>query len=77
MTQTRLPQNFKEWRYCIEVLCKTPLTEAFVDDRILQLTELKNKLDRRFVELYGEAHRAQVLAWYRQVQEERSFADAP
>lgn len=76
MSSFRLPQNFKEWRYCIEVLCKTPLTEAFVANRIQQLTDLKSKLDRRFVELYGEDHRVQVLDWYRQVQKEGSFADA-
>lgn len=74
MSKFRLPQNFDEWRHCIEVLCRTPLTKSFVDNRIQQLTNLKGKLDRRFVEMYGEEHRVQVLAWYEQVQEEKSYA---
>lgn len=75
MTQVRLPQSLKEWRYCIEVLCGTPLTESFVESRIRQLTQLEDKLDRRFLELYGEEHRQQVLTWYRQVQSEGSFSE--
>lgn len=74
MSKVRVPANFKEWRHCIEVLCNTPLTESFVESRIQQLEKLQNKLDKRFVELYGEKHRQQVLTWYRQVQEEKSFA---
>lgn len=46
-----------------------------MENRIQQLTELKDKLDKRFVEMYGEDHRAQVLAWYKRVQNEGSFAE--
>ena len=74
MSKFRLPQNFEEWRHCIEVLCKTPLTESFVETRIEQLENLTSKLDRRFVEMYGDAHRVQVLTWYKQVKDESSFA---
>lgn len=75
MNKARLPQDFDEWRYCIETLCKTPLTESFVAQRLQELGQLDNKLDKRFVELYGEEHRAQVMTWYRKVQEDGTFAD--
>ena len=74
MATVRLPQDFPEWRYCIEVLCKTPLTESYVDQRIVDLTGLTKKLDRQFVELYGEPHRQQVLAWFQRVKEEGCYS---
>ncbi len=75
MSTIRLPQNFEEWRQCIEVLCRIPLTKAFVESRIRELSKPKSKLDRRFVEMYGEEHRVQVLSWYKKVQAEGSFTE--
>ena len=69
-----LPKDFAEWRNCIEVLCRTPLTESFVGKRITELGSLDNKLDQKFVELYGEEHREQVLQWYQKVQDEKLFS---
>ncbi len=77
MAGFRLPQSFSEWRYCIEVLCNTPLTPTYVEQRIQQLKTLNNKLDKRFVELYGEEHRRQVLSWFERVKGEALWTALP
>lgn len=70
----RLPQDFQEWRHCIEVLCRIPLTRAYVAQRREELSHLRNRMDQKFVELYGEQHLGRVRAWFEQVWEEQSFA---
>lgn len=69
----RLPKDFQEWRYCIEVLCGTPLTQKYVEQRRAELASLDSKLDRRFVELYGKDHLVRVRGWFEKVWEEKSF----
>ena len=68
-----LPKNFHEWRTCIETLCCIPLTESFVEKRITELNSLSNKLDKKFVELYGEKHHEQVKQWYQKVRDEKLY----
>lgn len=65
-----IPDSYAQWRECIEVHCKIPLTTAFVDER---LAELQNESDPRtatFVRLYGAQHLERTIGWFRRAGEE-------
>jgi hypothetical protein len=61
-----LPNDFSAWRRCIEIDCRLTLTPAFVSARIGALSDVTDAATRRFVETWGEAHRARVLGWFRE-----------
>ena len=63
-----LPQNFTEWRHCIEVKCGINLTASFIYQRIEALTDLSTTATKEFAALYGDTYRQQVVAWYQQAQ---------
>jgi hypothetical protein len=69
-----LPADFPTWRNCIEVLCNTPLTPAFVEHRITELRNAGDRGTKRFRELYGADHHERVLGWFLQVQEQKLWA---
>ncbi len=62
------PQNFLEWKNCIEVKCKITLDKDFVNNRIEALTDLKDPQTEAFIKLYGDDYRLQVLNWFKQAQ---------
>jgi hypothetical protein len=60
------PSNYASWRYCIELKCNQRLTPEFVQTRIAVLSDPQHEESRRFIKLYGEPWREQVLVWFQQ-----------
>lgn len=65
-----LPRDYAGWRDCIERKCSIPLTRAYIEQRLRILSDPALEETRRFVSSYGEAHLAQVLAWFTRAREE-------
>lgn len=63
-----IPQDFDEWRDCIEHRCKVPLTAEFIAQRIAIFSDRDREETRRFAALYGDSHLARVLGWFRDAQ---------
>lgn len=61
-----IPSNYASWRYCIEVKCGLALTTDYLRERIVVLSNSDHEETKRFAKLYGNAHREQVLAWFRE-----------
>ncbi len=59
-----IPQNYAQWRRCIEVDCGIALTPAFVQARLDALTRHESDEVRRFERLYGAAHLQHVIGWF-------------
>lgn len=58
------PRTYAEWKHCITVQCGIPLTNAFVGQRLAALRNDTDHATRRFVEVWGEAHRRAVIGWF-------------
>lgn len=61
-----IPRTYEEWRHCIEVDCGLQLNQAFIAERLAELTEAEHERTRQFVRLYGEPHRLRVIGWFEQ-----------
>jgi len=61
-----LPQSYESWRYCIEHKCGLRLTTDYVEQRLRILNDPRQEETRRFARIYGDAHLAQVVAWFEQ-----------
>ena len=62
--------TYADWRRCIEVQCGIPLTAPYIAERIRALSDQTSDQTRKFVEVWGDAHRQRVLAWFRQANAE-------
>ena len=58
-----IPMNYNEWKYCITVKCRIPLTKKFVEERLKVFTNDNHEYTHRFKELYGEEYTTQVVSW--------------
>jgi hypothetical protein len=67
-----LPTSYAEWRHCITVTCKIPLTEAYIHHRLQALRDPSDRTTARFRELYGADHLARVIGWF-----ERAASELP
>lgn len=67
MTTSEIPTTFEAWVHCITVTCKIALTPEFARQRIAALGDVKSAEAIKFVQLYGESHRARVVEWCRRV----------
>ena len=61
-----IPENYDQWRHCIEVLGKIELTTAYIDERLEVLQDNQNPESKKFTNLYGEEHLRQTIEWFRQ-----------
>ena len=59
-----LPTTYDEWRHCIEVKCRQPLTREYVAARITALRDGRDPHTRRFLECYGEAQWRLTIDWF-------------
>jgi len=59
-----IPQTYEEWRHCITVVCRQPITGPYIEERIKALNTPSDHMTARFVQLYGEAHRAKTVEWF-------------
>ncbi|MGE0799806.1 MAG: hypothetical protein AB7O55_15925 [Lautropia sp.] len=61
-----IPQTYDEWRHCIIVECRIPLTAAFVAERLNVWRDTQLDETSRFRRLYGDEHWKAVLGWFEQ-----------
>ncbi|MEM8825537.1 MAG: hypothetical protein AAGD40_01235 [Pseudomonadota bacterium] len=64
MTDTAIPVTYADWKHCITVLCGIPLTADYIDSRLSALANSADHTTQRFIEVWGEAHLAQVTDWF-------------
>ncbi len=62
--------TYEDWKECITVDCGIPLTKAFVQRRLKELANPRLHHTQRFVEVWGDAHRQQVMAWFERAERE-------
>jgi hypothetical protein len=67
MTASELPTTYEAWFHCITVKCQIALTPAFARERIAAMGDARSAEVAKFVQMYGEPHRARVVEWYRRV----------
>lgn len=65
-----IPQNYEQWRHCIEHWCGIELTPDYIEQRLQALQDSNNHHTRRFIECYGEPHHSEVLGWFRRAQQD-------
>lgn len=63
-------ETYEDWKHCIEADCGIPLTLAFVKRRLDELANPRLHHTQRLVEVWGDAHRQQVIAWFERAQRE-------
>ena len=65
-----LCESYEEWKHCITVKCRIPLTTDFVAKRIAALSNERDPTTARFVALYGDAYRLRTIRWFEQARSE-------
>ena len=63
-------ETYEGWKHCITVLCRIPLTQAYVEERLASLRDPADQRTQKFVAKWGEAHHARVVGWFEQAQRE-------
>lgn len=66
-----IPQNFEEWKICIEQKCEIPLTRQFAEQRLAIYKNEKLPETQRFLTRYGADHLQHIIAWFTRVVEEK------
>ena len=64
------PETYGEWKECITVYCRIPLTLGYVEQRLAALRDPADHGTRRFTELYGEAYLVRIIGWFEQAERE-------
>lgn len=59
-----IPNNYYEWRECIEIKCGISLSNAYIDQRVAELNDTAHSNTREFIDKYGEAYRQQIVKWF-------------
>lgn len=65
-----IPETYAQWRHCITEICGIPLTQAYIEQRLLDLNDQSDHMTRQYLRLYGNAQRQQTLRWFAQAQAE-------
>lgn len=60
------PRTYAEWRQCITVDCGIELTADYIQARITALRDNNDSHTSRFVTMYGDDYRDQVVRWFEQ-----------
>ena len=61
-----LCESYDEWKHCITVKCKIPLTANYIAKRIAALSDQRDPMTARFVALYGDPYRLLTIRWFEQ-----------
>ena len=72
-----IPATYQQWRHCIEVQCGIKLTPDFIQQRLSALRDHGDYQSQRFLEMWGETHFHQVIAWFEQARMELEGAISP
>lgn len=59
-----IPDNYANWRHCIEVHCGLSLTPEFLAARLGELSDPTHERTQQFARLYGADHLRQVIGWF-------------
>lgn len=70
MMSTPFPENYEQWRHCIIVECRIPLTQDFVAGRLAVWRDSQAEETRRFRGLYGEDYLQAVIGWFERAEHE-------
>jgi hypothetical protein len=62
-----IPRTFEEWTYCIVNDCGITLTPQFANERLSIYSDTSLEETKKFVALYGEVHRQNIITWLNQV----------
>ena len=65
-----IPTTYDQWRECIEVHCKIPLTPEYIRERLAELQNAGHPKTQDFERLYGAEHLQRTIAWFRQAMDE-------
>lgn len=63
-------RTYDDWKYCIVGLCKIPLTQTYVTQRLEELRDETNFNTKKFVSSWGDQHRRQIITWFERAQTE-------
>jgi hypothetical protein len=72
-----IPRTYAEWRHCITVSCRIPITSSYVQERLSIWSNPQHEESERFCKLYGERHYQNVIAWFQQAQRELAKLPQP
>ncbi len=62
--------TYDDWKHCITVLCRIPLTPTYVEQRLAALRDPADHSTQKFIATWGEAHLARVIGWFEQAERE-------
>lgn len=65
-----IPTSYEQWRHCIEVRCKIPLTPKYIDERLTELQDKKHLKTKEFARRYGTEHLNRTITWFRRAVDE-------
>ncbi len=65
-----IPTTYAQWRNCIEVRCRIPLTATYIRGRLSELQNGEHAKTKEFTRLYGTDHLKQIIAWFRRAADE-------
>ena len=60
-----IPSIYEEWKYCIEIQCKIPLTKDFILERLRVLSDASNPETRVFGKAYGSDHLNKIIQYFK------------
>ena len=63
-------KTYDDWKHCITVLCRMPLTLDYVEQRLAALRDPADHRTQKFIATWGEAHLARVIGWFEQAERE-------
>ena len=63
-------RTYDDWKHCITVLCRIPLTPGYVEERLAALRDPADFGTQKFIATWGEAHLARVIGWFEQAERE-------
>jgi hypothetical protein len=75
MSPPLIPTSYEQWKHCITVLCRIPLSAGFIENRLASLRNPAEFETRKFVATWGEEHRLQVVSWFESAR--RKFGVTP
>ncbi len=61
-----IPENYRQWRQCIEKDCGIQLTPAYARVRIAALHDTTDPHTLAFIKLYGAPYAQTVTGWFAQ-----------
>ena len=70
MTAVLSLETYDDWKHCITVLCRIPLTLTNVEQRLAALRDPADNGTQKFIATWGEAHLAHVTGWFERAERE-------